>query len=115
MAILFSTEGRNFLALDGGPQLPFATAISLIVNCDDQAEVDGDWRRLSEGGAKERRGFVADKFDVARQIAPRAPPDFLTGGNPEPANRVMKAALATDKLDIAAHRRAAGPTRKDAS
>jgi predicted 3-demethylubiquinone-9 3-methyltransferase (glyoxalase superfamily) len=114
MTILFSIEGQSFLALNGGPQFPFTPAISLIVHCDDQAEIDEYWERLSAGGAKGRCGWLTDKFGVSWQIVPRALPDFLTGGNPEQANRVMKAVLAMDKLDIAAVRRAAGANRLDA-
>ncbi len=109
MTILFSIEGQRFLALNGGPQFPFTPAISLIVNCDEQAEVDGYWERLSEGGAKGRCGWLTDKFGVSWQIAPRALPELLTSGDAGQANRVMKAVLAMDKLDIAAVRRAAGP------
>jgi predicted 3-demethylubiquinone-9 3-methyltransferase (glyoxalase superfamily) len=109
MTILFTIEGQSFLGLNGGPQFPFTPAISLIVNCDDQAEVDGYWERLSEGGAKGPCGWLTDKFGVSWQIVPRALSELLTSGDAELANRVMKAVLAMGKLDIAAIRRAAGP------
>ena len=109
MTILFSIEGQTFLALNGGPQFPFTSAISLIVNCDDQAEVDDYWERLSEGGAKGPCGWLTDKFGVSWQIVPRELPELLTSGDAGQANRVMKAVLAMSKLDIAAVRRAAGP------
>jgi predicted 3-demethylubiquinone-9 3-methyltransferase (glyoxalase superfamily) len=109
MTILFSIEGQRFLALNGGPQFPFTSAISLIVNCDNQAEVDDYWERLSAGGAKGPCGWLTDKFGVSWQIVPRALPELLTSGDAEQANRVMKAVLAMGKLDIAAVRRAAGP------
>lgn len=109
LTILFSIEGQSFLALNGGPQFPFTPAISLIVNCDDQEEVDAYWEKLSAGGAKGRCGWLTDKFGVSWQIVPRALPELLTSGGAEQANRVMKAVLAMDKLDIAAVRRAASP------
>jgi predicted 3-demethylubiquinone-9 3-methyltransferase (glyoxalase superfamily) len=114
MTILFTIEGQSFLALNGGPQFLFTPAISLVVNCDDQAEVDDYWERLSEGGAKGRCGFLTDKFGVTWQIVPRALPELLTSGDAGQANRVMRAVLAMGKLDIAAVRRAAGPNREDA-
>ena len=82
MTILFSIEGQRFLALNGGPQFPFTPAISLIVNCDEQAEIDGYWERLSEGGAKGRCGWLTDKFGVSWQIVPRALPELLTAATP---------------------------------
>ncbi len=109
MTILFSIEGQSFLALNGGPQFPHTPSISLIVNCDDQAEIDQYWQRLSEGGAKGPCGWLTDKFGVSWQIVPRALSELLTSGDAEQANRVMKAVLAMGKLDIAAIRRAAGP------
>ncbi|MGA2491706.1 MAG: VOC family protein [Roseiarcus sp.] len=109
MTILFSIEGQSFLALNGGPQFPFTSAISLVVDCDTQAEVDDYWERLSAGGAKGPCGWLTDKFGVSWQIVPRALPELLTSGGAEQANRVMKAVLAMSKLDIAVVRRAAGP------
>jgi predicted 3-demethylubiquinone-9 3-methyltransferase (glyoxalase superfamily) len=109
MTMLFTIEGQRFLALNGGPQFPFTPSISLIVNCDGQAELDDYWERLSAGGAKGRCGWLTDKFGVSWQIVPRALPEMLTDGGAEQANRVMKAVLTMDKLDIAAVRRAAGP------
>jgi len=109
MTILFSLDGQRFLALNGGPQFPFTAAVSLIVNCDDQAELDDYWERLSAGGAKGRCGWLTDKFGVSWQIVPRALPELLTNSDAEQGNRVMKAVLTMDKLDIAAVRRAASP------
>ena len=109
MTILFSIEGQRFLALNGGPHFAFTPAISLIVNCETQAELDEYWRRLSEGGAKGPCGWLTDKFGVSWQIVPRELPELLTSGDVDQANRVMKAVLAMGKLDIAAVRRAAGP------
>jgi len=109
MTILFTIEGQSFLALNGGPQFPFTPAISLIVNCDDQEEVDLYWARLSEGGAKGPCGWLTDKYGVSWQIVPRALPELLTSGDADQANRVMKTVLGMGKIDLAAVRRAAGP------
>ncbi len=107
MTIAFEIDGQEFLALNGGPLFKFTPAISLIVNCDDQGEIDDYWERLSEGGAKGRCGWLTDKFGLSWQIVPRALPALLTGGDAAQAQRVMKAVLRMDKLDIATVRRAA--------
>ncbi len=112
MTILFSIEGQRFLALNGGPHFPFTPAISLIVNCETQAEIDAYWERLSEGGAKGRCGWLTDKFGVSWQIVPRAIPELLTRGDAEQASRVMKAVLSMDKLEIGAIQRAGGQTEE---
>jgi predicted 3-demethylubiquinone-9 3-methyltransferase (glyoxalase superfamily) len=115
MTILFAIQGQEFLALNGGPQFPFTPAISLIVYCDTQEEVDSYWERLSEGGAKGRCGWLTDKFGVSWQIAPRALPELLTSGDAAQAARVMKAVLSMDKLDIAAVQQACRPNGGEAS
>lgn len=108
MTILFTIEGQEFLALNGGPQFPFTPAISLIVPCDTQDEIDAYWERLSEGGAKGRCGWLADRFGVSWQIVPRALPELLANGDAAQASRVMKTVLSMDKLDIAAIQQACG-------
>ena len=106
MTIAFEIEGQPFLALNGGPQFPFTPAISLIVNCDDQAEIDRYWARLSEGGKTGRCGWLTDRFGVSWQIVPRAVARWMTGEGSSAA-RVMQAVLKMDKLDIAELERAA--------
>ena len=101
MTIAFEIDGQSFLALNGGPQFPFTPAISLMVNCADQREIDGYWERLSEGGAKGRRGWLTDRFGVSWQIVPREVEKSLTIGDPARAQRVMRAVMKMDKLEIA--------------
>ena len=76
MTILFEIDGQRILALNGGPQFKFTPALSLIVNCDDQAEIDRLWEKLAEGGAPGQCGWLTDKFGVSWQIVPRALPGF---------------------------------------
>lgn len=101
LTVAFELRGRPFLALNGGPLFKFSPAVSLIVDCADQAEIDYYWDRLSEGGVKSRCGWLADKFGMSWQIVPRALPELLARG---PA--VMEAVMKMDKLDIAALERA---------
>jgi predicted 3-demethylubiquinone-9 3-methyltransferase (glyoxalase superfamily) len=85
MTILFEIEGQQFLALNGGPHFKFTPALSLIVNCDNQAEVDLLWEKLAEGGSHQQRGWLTDKFGVSWQIVRRALPERLVGGDAEGA------------------------------
>jgi predicted 3-demethylubiquinone-9 3-methyltransferase (glyoxalase superfamily) len=101
MTILFEIDGQQILALNGGPQFKFTPALSLIVNCDDQAEIDAMWEKLAEGGAPGQCGWLTDKFGVSWQIVPRALPALLAGGDAERADRLMRAVLPMKKLNIA--------------
>src|SRR5271154_963228 len=89
MTCLFEIEGQQFLALNGGPQFSFNPAISLIVNCDAQAEVDELWEKLSAGGAPGRCGWLTDKFGVSWQIVPRVLPQMLLSGHAAQTPRLM--------------------------
>jgi predicted 3-demethylubiquinone-9 3-methyltransferase (glyoxalase superfamily) len=109
MTILFEIEGQRFLALNGGPHFKFTPAISLIVNCDDQSEVDVLWDKLSAGGAPGRCGWLTDKFGVSWQIIPRALSEVLANGDAERADRLMREVLTMDKLDIARLQQAFAP------
>ena len=101
LTVGFELRGRTFLALNGGPLFKFSPAVSLIVDCADQEEIDYYWERLSDGGAKSRCGWLQDKFGLSWQIVPRDPPRLLSRG---PA--VMEALMKMDKLDIALLERA---------
>jgi predicted 3-demethylubiquinone-9 3-methyltransferase (glyoxalase superfamily) len=96
-------RGRRFLGLTGGPNFKFTPAVSLVVDCADQAEIDHFWNRLGEGGTPSRCGWLADKFGLSWQIAPRAMPALLSRG---PA--VMRAIMGMDKINLGALERAAG-------
>jgi len=107
MIVKFTLEGQEFTALNGGPQFRFTPAISLMVNCDTQAEVDELWERLSAGGRTDRCGWLTDKYGLSWQIIPTALMKLI--GDPDPARsqRVMKAMLQMDKIDIARLQQAA--------
>ena len=106
MIVTFELDGQHFMALNGGPEFKFTPAISLLVNCDTQQEVDHLWERLSEGGQKDRCGWLTDKFGVSWQIVPTALARLMSDPDPEKSKRVVKAMLQMDKLDIAALERA---------
>ena len=106
MVISFRLEGQEFTALNGGPHFKFTPAISLMVNCDTQEEVDDFWEKLSEGGRKDRCGWLQDKYGLSWQIVPTALSRLMSTPDREKANRVMQAMLKMDKLDIAALERA---------
>jgi predicted 3-demethylubiquinone-9 3-methyltransferase (glyoxalase superfamily) len=101
MVIHFELEGQEFEAINGGPQFPFTEAISLSVDCADQAEVDTLWARLSEGGSAGQCGWLKDKFGLSWQIVPRALVTMLNDPDTAKANRVMQAMLQMKKIDIA--------------
>jgi predicted 3-demethylubiquinone-9 3-methyltransferase (glyoxalase superfamily) len=94
------------MALNGGPLFTFSPAISLYVNCETQDEVDDLWKKLSDGGKKERCGWLKDKFGLSWQIVPSALGEMLGDKDPERAKRVMQAMLQMDKIDINVLKRA---------
>jgi predicted 3-demethylubiquinone-9 3-methyltransferase (glyoxalase superfamily) len=102
----FQLDGRDFMALNGGPHFKFTEAISLFVNCETQEEVDQLWEKLSEGGEKSRCGWLKDKFGLSWQIIPRALGEMLGDKDPEKAKRVMMAMLQMTKIDIRALKQA---------
>src|ERR1700721_2219913 len=108
MTIFFEIDGQRFLALNGGPQYKFTPALSLMVNCDAPAEIDGLWERLAEGGDHIQCGVLTHKFGVSWQIVPRALPELL-GGDAQRTDRVMRAVMSMKKLDIAQMEEAASP------
>jgi predicted 3-demethylubiquinone-9 3-methyltransferase (glyoxalase superfamily) len=101
LVIRFEIAGLELQALNAGPQFPFTEAVSLSVDCADQAEVDELWARLSEGGSAGRCGWLKDKFGLSWQIVPRALVNMLKDPDAEKAARVMQAMLTMSKIDIA--------------
>ena len=101
MTAEFQIEGQQFTALNGGPHFKFTEAISLVVNCDTQEEVDKLWEKLSEGGQKVQCGWLKDKFGLSWQIVPTILKDLLKDKDPAKTNRVMQAVMKMTKLDIA--------------
>jgi predicted 3-demethylubiquinone-9 3-methyltransferase (glyoxalase superfamily) len=96
----FILDGQEFMALQGGPQFSFTPAISFFVNCETQEEVDELWEKLSEGGKKERCGWLKDKYGLSWQIIPAALGQMMGDKDPAKAQRVMQAMLQMDKIDI---------------
>jgi predicted 3-demethylubiquinone-9 3-methyltransferase (glyoxalase superfamily) len=106
MIVAFQLDGQEFVALNGGPLFTFSPAISFIVNCETQQEVDALWDKLSEGGAKEQCGWLKDKYGVSWQIVPTVIGEMMQDKDPKKSDRVMAAVLKMDKLDIAALKQA---------
>jgi len=106
MTVTFQLDGHEFMALNGGPQFKFSEAISLIVHCETQAEVDERWEKLSEGGEKGPCGWLKDKYGLSWQIVPTALEEMMQDKDPKKSEKVMEALLQMKKLDIAALRRA---------
>ena len=90
-----------FVALNGGPHFKFTEAISFVVNCQTQQEVDAYWEKLSAGGTEVQCGWLKDKFGLSWQIVPKALIEMLRDKDPARAQRVMKAMLQMKKIDIA--------------
>ncbi len=107
MTVAFELAGQEFVALNGGPMFAFSPAISFVVNCETQKEVDHLWEKLSEGGAKDRCGWLKDRYGVSWQIVPTILRELIADRDPAKSGRVMKAMLAMDKLDIGRLREAA--------
>jgi predicted 3-demethylubiquinone-9 3-methyltransferase (glyoxalase superfamily) len=106
MVVEFQLCGQPFAALNGGPHYSFTPAISFQIPCEDQAEVDYYWGRLSDGGQEVACGWVTDKFGVSWQVVPAILPELTGGPDPEKARRATEAMLSMVKLDIAALQRA---------
>ncbi|MGH9360805.1 MAG: VOC family protein [Thermoanaerobaculia bacterium] len=101
MTVNFQLEGQEFIALNGGPQFKFTEAISLLVNCETQQEVDELWRKLSAGGEEGPCGWLKDKFGLSWQVVPTRLFELLQDPDPEKSKRVMEAMLQMKKIDIA--------------
>lgn len=101
MTVAFELDGQKFAALNGGPQFKFTEAISFVVNCDTQAEVDEFWEKLSEGGQEVQCGWLKDKYGLSWQIVPTALVEMLKDKDAERSQRVMKAMFQMKKIDIA--------------
>ena len=96
----FQLEGQEFMALNGGPHFKFTEAISLFVSCEDQAEVDELWAKLTDGGEESQCGWLKDKFGLSWQIIPKALGECLGDPDPVKAQRAMQAMLQMQKIDI---------------
>jgi len=101
MVAEFELEGLQFTALNGGPMFKFTEAISMSIDCKDQAEVDHFWHKLSEGGQPGQCGWLKDKFGLSWQVIPEALPRLLGDPDGARAARVMQAMLQMTKIDVA--------------
>ncbi|MDX6496296.1 MAG: hypothetical protein QOE17_2282 [Gaiellales bacterium] len=100
MTVSFELDGLEFLALNGGPNYTFSEAVSFMVSCADQEEVDRYWEALSEGGEEGPCGWLKDRFGLSWQIVPKALPRLLGDPDPAKAQRVMQAMMGMRKIVI---------------
>ncbi|HEX2897356.1 MAG TPA: VOC family protein [candidate division Zixibacteria bacterium] len=100
MTVSFSIFGQKFLGLNGGPVFKFSPAVSFIVNCETQKEIDRYWQKLSEGGQPNQCGWLTDKFGLSWQIVPSALGKMFTGKNPKKGERVMAELMKMTKIDL---------------
>ena len=94
-------DGQQFTALNAGPQFPFTEAVSFVVNCETQNEIDYFWEKLSAGGKKVECGWLKDKFGLSWQIVPTEFFEMISNATPQQSNRVMQALMQMEKLDLA--------------
>ncbi len=107
MVVQFNLDGQEFLALNGGPKFTFNLAISFVVNCTSQPEVDEFWEELSAGGHQDQCGWLQDKFGVSWQIVPTILGELLSGKDAAKSKRVTESMLKMRKIDIQALKNAA--------
>jgi predicted 3-demethylubiquinone-9 3-methyltransferase (glyoxalase superfamily) len=107
MTVTFDLDGQQISALNGGPQYTFNEAVSFMVECADQAEVDYYWNALSEGGEQGPCGWLKDRYGLSWQIVPRALQELLADPDRDKAQRVMAAMMQMGKIEVAGLERAA--------
>jgi predicted 3-demethylubiquinone-9 3-methyltransferase (glyoxalase superfamily) len=107
MTVSFELDGQEFVALNGGPDFTFNESISLQVNCESQEEVDAFWSELSEGGEEGPCGWMMDKYGVSWQVIPTVLTELIGDPDREKSQRVMRAMLSMQKIEIDALQRAA--------
>ena len=100
MTVAFNLDGQDFVALNGGPEFAFTPAISFVVNCKTQEEVDHFWQKLSQGGKPSQCGWLKDKFGVSWQVVPTVLGELLGDKDAKKSKRVMEAMLQMHKIDI---------------
>ena len=107
MSASFEIEGQRFNALNGGPKYRFNEAVSFMIDCDDQSEVDYYWERLTDGGEESQCGWLKDRYGLSWQVVPTGMEELFADPDPGRAQRAMQAMLGMRKLDVAALRAAA--------
>jgi predicted 3-demethylubiquinone-9 3-methyltransferase (glyoxalase superfamily) len=100
MTVSFTLDGQEFLALNGGPTFSFTPAISLMVSCKTQDELDSFWDKLSEGGQPGQCGWLTDKYGLSWQIIPSMIGEIMNSSDDEKRQRMMEALVQMTKLDI---------------
>ncbi len=101
MTVEFELDGERFVGLNGGPNFKFTEAVSFVVNCQDQEEVDHFWEKLTAGGKEVQCGWLKDKYGLSWQIVPTVAIEYLKDKDPEKSQRVMAAIMKMIKIDIA--------------
>jgi predicted 3-demethylubiquinone-9 3-methyltransferase (glyoxalase superfamily) len=107
IVVPFELFGQEFLALNGGPMFKFTEAVSFVVNCESQQEVDEYWDKLLEGGAPQQCGWLKDKYGLSWQIVPTILGELMSSGDPQKSGCVMQAMMQMVKLDVDGLKRAA--------
>ncbi|MBS7563600.1 VOC family protein [Mucilaginibacter sp. Bleaf8] len=101
MTATFTLNGQKFIALNGGPHYKFTEAISFVINCQMQEEVDYYWEKLADGGEPGRCGWLKDQFGLSWQVVPDALAELLKGADAAKSQNVMQALMQMGKIDIA--------------
>jgi predicted 3-demethylubiquinone-9 3-methyltransferase (glyoxalase superfamily) len=107
LTVEFSLNGQRFLAINGGPEFHFDEAVSFMIECADQTEVDYYWDTLVDGGQPSQCGWLKDRFGLSWQVVPAGMAEVMANPDPERARRAMEAMLTMTKIDVAALRAAA--------
>lgn len=107
LTVDFLLDGQEYTAINGGPEFSFDEAISLLISCSDQAEVDYYWERLTDGGQEVQCGWLKDRYGLSWQVCPEGMAEVLNDPDPARALRAMTAMLNMTKLDLAALQAAA--------
>jgi predicted 3-demethylubiquinone-9 3-methyltransferase (glyoxalase superfamily) len=102
LTVEFVLDGQDYIAINGGPQFSFSEAISLLINCSDQDEVDYYWSKLGEGGEEGPCGWLKDRYGLSWQVCPTGMAELLNNPDQARAQRAMQAMLGMKKIDIAA-------------
>lgn len=100
MTLKFQIEGQEFIALNGGPEFKFTPAISFVINCENQEEIDYYWEKLSEDGEEQGPGWIKDKYGISWQVIPTALEEMMVDEDREKSNRVMATMLQMAKIDV---------------
>jgi predicted 3-demethylubiquinone-9 3-methyltransferase (glyoxalase superfamily) len=107
MTVEWELEGQRFIGINGGPEFTFDEAVSFMIDCETQQEIDYYWERLSEGGSEGPCGWLKDRFGLSWQVVPTGMEELFADPDPRRAERAMAAMLKMGKIDLAELRRAA--------